>query len=218
MGDLLSKGQSTKQIILDAAFVLFLEQGYHAASMRQIAQQAGLALGGIYNHFESKEQIFESILLTKHPYRRLLQILQEAPGDSFEQIAQNAARAMLADLDNHSDLLKLIFIELNEFNGHHLADLYQDITPRLDPLLIRFQDHRVELRALPMPVILLAYIGSFLSFFMMNRMVVPASPIDLTELTLDKFIDIFLYGVIIPGQIPFRGSDGTSETGQPECT
>ena len=49
-----TKGETTRLAIEDAAVNLFMEHGYHATSMRQIAERAGLALGGIYNHFSSK--------------------------------------------------------------------------------------------------------------------------------------------------------------------
>ena len=42
-----TKGEVTRLAVEDAAMGLFLEQGYHATSMRQIAERAGLALGGI---------------------------------------------------------------------------------------------------------------------------------------------------------------------------
>ena len=40
-----TKGEVTRLAIEDAALSLFMEQGYHATSMRQIAENAGLALG-----------------------------------------------------------------------------------------------------------------------------------------------------------------------------
>ena len=68
----LKKGDATRLTIEDAAVDLFLKQGYHATSMRQIADKAGLALGGIYNHFASKEEIFEGIIIDKHRYLVIL--------------------------------------------------------------------------------------------------------------------------------------------------
>jgi AcrR family transcriptional regulator len=46
----LTQGEQTKSEITQVAYRLFLEQGYHGTSMRQIAQNSGIALGGIYNH------------------------------------------------------------------------------------------------------------------------------------------------------------------------
>ncbi|HAV77637.1 MAG TPA: hypothetical protein DCX53_09830 [Anaerolineae bacterium] len=43
----LKKGKVTRLAIEDAAIELFMEQGYHATSMRQISKRAKLALGGI---------------------------------------------------------------------------------------------------------------------------------------------------------------------------
>ena len=58
--DTLTKGERTRQTIEEAAYELFLENGYSATSMRQIAERAELALGGIYNHFSGKEEILST--------------------------------------------------------------------------------------------------------------------------------------------------------------
>src|SRR5512138_2178270 len=79
------KGEATRLAIEDAAIHLFLEQGYHATSMRQIADRAQLALGGIYNHFSSKEDIFEAIILDQHPYKKILPLILEAEGETAEE-------------------------------------------------------------------------------------------------------------------------------------
>ncbi len=41
----IKKGEATRLAIEDAAIQLFLEQGYHATSMRQIAEHAGSGTG-----------------------------------------------------------------------------------------------------------------------------------------------------------------------------
>ena len=43
--------------ILDAAIHEFVEKGYEATSMESIAVRAGLTKGGLYYHFESKDDI-----------------------------------------------------------------------------------------------------------------------------------------------------------------
>ena len=96
--DVPKKGALTRLAIEEAAFELFMEQGYHATSMRQIKDKAGLALGGIYNHFSSKEDIFAAILIDKHPYKQILPLMLAAKGDTAEEMIRTAARSMVTEL------------------------------------------------------------------------------------------------------------------------
>lgn len=58
----LSKGQRTAQRVLDVAEELFATQGYDGTSLRQIAQGAGIREPGLYNHFSSKQDLYEAVL------------------------------------------------------------------------------------------------------------------------------------------------------------
>ena len=51
------KSEATRAKILDAALQLFREQGYEATTMREIAQNAGVATGAAYYYFDSKDAI-----------------------------------------------------------------------------------------------------------------------------------------------------------------
>lgn len=48
--------------VLDAAASLFVERGYAATTLREIAAAAGIKAGSIYHHFDSKEQLFDAVL------------------------------------------------------------------------------------------------------------------------------------------------------------
>ena len=50
------------QQILDNALLEFEGHGFQAARMETIAQRSGLSKGGLYAHFDSKEQLFEALL------------------------------------------------------------------------------------------------------------------------------------------------------------
>lgn len=54
------KSIRTRQKILDAALLLFVEKGYEKATMRQIAVQVGMAPGSLYHHFPTKEHIVQT--------------------------------------------------------------------------------------------------------------------------------------------------------------
>lgn len=51
------KGKQTKQFIIQQASHLFNTRGYAASSISDVMYVTGLKKGGIYNHFESKEEL-----------------------------------------------------------------------------------------------------------------------------------------------------------------
>jgi AcrR family transcriptional regulator len=53
---------ATRERILQAAIAVFAERGYSAASVDEIARQAGSSKGGVYFHFANKQAIFESLI------------------------------------------------------------------------------------------------------------------------------------------------------------
>jgi len=55
------EGPKRRQII-DGACRVFLEQGFDAASMGEIAREAGVSKGTLYVYFKSKEELFEAIV------------------------------------------------------------------------------------------------------------------------------------------------------------
>ena len=54
--------EKNKSRIEEAAKKLFIKQGFHATSMRNIAARAGTSLGNVYNYYRTKEEILGSII------------------------------------------------------------------------------------------------------------------------------------------------------------
>jgi TetR/AcrR family transcriptional regulator, transcriptional repressor for nem operon len=52
-----TKGERTRQRIVELAAPVFNRRGYAGASLRDLTGATGLEKGGIYNHFGSKEQL-----------------------------------------------------------------------------------------------------------------------------------------------------------------
>ncbi|MGH8856783.1 MAG: TetR/AcrR family transcriptional regulator [Polaromonas sp.] len=52
---------STRLMLLDAAVKVFLEQGFAAASMDQVRQEAGVSNGSLYHHFPTKEKLVDAL-------------------------------------------------------------------------------------------------------------------------------------------------------------
>ena len=49
------KSEATRARILEAALCVFRERGFNAATMREIAAAAGMAVGAAYYYFDSKD-------------------------------------------------------------------------------------------------------------------------------------------------------------------
>lgn len=60
------KGEQTRALILETALELFRERGYEETTMRAIAERAGVALGGAYYYFRSKEQLIQGFYGRTH--------------------------------------------------------------------------------------------------------------------------------------------------------
>ena len=192
-----TKGEVTRLAVEDAALELFMEQGYHATSMRQIAEKADLALGGIYNHFASKEEIFEAIIIDKHPYKKILPIVFASEAENLEEFLRSAMRIVIKELGSEPYYMKLLLVELIEFNGRHGASLLKLIVPEILPVFERLIKSRKNLRVTNPAMLMRSFFGMVLSYFLTGMLIsdsiieklMPKNPADI-------YIDIFLQGIL----------------------
>ena len=192
----LPKGERSRKLIEDAAYGLFLEQGFHATSMRQVARKSGLAVSGIYNHFSSKEDIFRSILLSRHPFRQVVPMLLAAPGETPEALVRSVGQTLVGELEHRPDVLKLMFIEIVEFNAQNMPYLFEAMLPQLQPLVERFRFSSGSLREIPSLVMVRAFIGLFFSYFITEYLLGPMMPPQMHENAFEYFVDIYLHGIL----------------------
>jgi TetR/AcrR family transcriptional repressor of mexJK operon len=192
-----SKGDRTRRQIVDAAYRLMIRQGYAATSMRQIAARAHLALGGIYNHFSSKADVFAAIVEERHPFLEILPILNAVEGDSVESFVRNAAHTLVDELGHHPDFLNLMLIEIVEFKATHVPRLFGMFPPLILPVTQRIGQLDGNIRQMPPLDLARAFLGMFFSYYITEILVGQAVPSGRPSETLDHFVDIFLYGILV---------------------
>jgi AcrR family transcriptional regulator len=61
-----ARAEQTRAAITEAALALFRERGYEAATMRAIAERAGVSTGNAYYYFGSKEELIQEFYLRNH--------------------------------------------------------------------------------------------------------------------------------------------------------
>ncbi|NUR85048.1 MAG: TetR/AcrR family transcriptional regulator [Nonomuraea sp.] len=92
------KKAATRQAIADTALRLFLERGYDAVGIREVAQAADVAVTTVFAHFASKEAlVFDR---DQGLQERLIRaVTDRAPGRTVPQALREELHAIVRDLD-----------------------------------------------------------------------------------------------------------------------
>ncbi len=119
--------------ILDAAFEEFLERGYVATRVEDIAARIGVTKGTVYVYFETKEQLFEAMI--RHisgPLENLLASANELEGTATERLRGKIE--LIYDLIvNHRKLRELMrFVIAEGSRFPQVVDRHHDVF--IDPL------------------------------------------------------------------------------------
>lgn len=191
-----TKGELTKEEIIQAAYALIIEQGYHGTSMRQIAGRSGIALGGIYNHFSGKEEIFREIVFAYHPYREMMPALEAAEGDTIEELLGDAVSKLFPIFQERNDIFNLMFIELVEFKGKHVPEVFELVFPILLNFIQKLTDAEGKIREIPAPNLVRTFSSLMLGYLLTEQLLAFQMPEDANKRALDDFVEIYLHGVI----------------------
>lgn len=115
--------------ILDAAAVVFAEKGFHPATTKDIARQAGIAEGTIYNYFESKtslllgifEQMKAIIIAENMPpapdeldFRSFIRTFLQQPLAQLKQDNFALFRIVLSEMMVNEELRRLYYQQILE--------------------------------------------------------------------------------------------------------
>ncbi len=197
--------QSRPGELLTAALDLFVEKGYAATRVEEVARRAGVSKGTLFLYFASKEDLFKSVvrenLAVRFPQWSIL--LDGFPGTSTEMLrfAMHAWWAQIGDT-KVSGIAKLMISEASNFP--ELAEFYQrEVIEPGNALIRRILQRGVErgeFRALDLQYAVHTVIAPMLYLIIgkysfgactpTNGVLVPTD-------YLDAQIDILLYGFCV---------------------
>ncbi len=128
------RSDRSRKAILDKALSLFSKQGYHGASMRDVAAGAGLSTGIVYHLFKDKEAIFRALLdryftilaEPDFPFNRAL-----AEG-AFPDDLEKLGRASRESVRRYKPYVALIYVDVVEFEGKHIRRFYADMARKFE--------------------------------------------------------------------------------------
>lgn len=192
-----------KEIIEDAARELFIKQGFHATSMRDIARGAKVSLGNLYNYYPTKEAIFESIInqyltVVDEKLRAIFADIDEPlEPDNLRKLGDMVGRLV----NQHSDFWLLMYIDVLEFQNRHFRKMFDGITGRFRKVFgakFKEAEARGDLRTGvdAAPVFTAAYM-QFFNYFLVEKLFGGNRHLGLTDdQALNCITKIFAYGTL----------------------
>ncbi len=116
------KGNNTRRRLLEAAERVFAERGYHDASIVKITEAAGVAQGTFYIYFESKQQVFDELVIDLN--HRVRQAMAEASsqGTTRSDAERRGFEAFFRFTGEHPALYRII--RQAEFVSPHTLRLH----------------------------------------------------------------------------------------------
>jgi AcrR family transcriptional regulator len=136
----INSSATADKIVLSAA-QLFARQGYHGTSTREIARLAGVSENTLFRHFDHKEDLFWSALLSHTKNLRIRRDLQEgiAKCEPPEIVFPKLLEFLTETVRYRPEFLRLIavaFLELHwkaeAFSQEHLAPIIVSISHYLE--------------------------------------------------------------------------------------
>jgi AcrR family transcriptional regulator len=101
---------NTRERLLSAARSAFARSGYHAASVEEIASEAGFSTGALYSNFDGKEDLF-LVLMEREIDEHAREIAEAVRASaSVAERAQGGARQWMSTIEREPELL-LLFME-----------------------------------------------------------------------------------------------------------
>jgi AcrR family transcriptional regulator len=113
------KKARTRAQLIDAAATVFARRGFVAASLDEVAEDAGLTKGAVYSNFDSKEDLFEAVIDERFdkPLEHGVQGIENIEGTQQER-AMAGARLFIDAVQQERELF-LLALERRIYVARH---------------------------------------------------------------------------------------------------
>ena len=137
-GSDITQTKDTKERIRQAAVRVFSREGFDRASVKSIAEEAGVAVGSIYNHFQDKDDLLISVFEEEFAQRMdFLEELRSARLPVRDQV-QRLLEDHFARARKHKELAELLLYERFHRGGRlreRIVPLQRGIVERIAEIL-----------------------------------------------------------------------------------
>ena len=125
--------------LLQAAERVFSERGYHATSIRDIAREAGFSVGGVYQFFTSKDELYLRVVEEQWEYfNQLLNVAMQAETTRARLIG--LTEAMFRAFEERRGFFKLFLSERGRLSAAFTDEIAQRVGERTRKLRVLLVD------------------------------------------------------------------------------
>ncbi len=118
-----TSGEASKARIEEAAIRVFVQKGVNGASMRDIAREAQVSLGAIYNHYPSKEEL-AWVLFSRSWGEMGMELRERArTGATLASQLREMVRYVFESFDENWELVTYVYLSRHA----HLRNVTSDI-------------------------------------------------------------------------------------------
>lgn len=183
-----------KDQILKAAQNVFSLKGFHDARIDDIAKEACVGKGTVYQYFSSKQEVFDEafIMSINQIHERFDEII--SCNCTFIDKTKKITNFILTEaiqvtgrIDSICASEGIVSKKLGEVYENHMVYIYKI----LDELIEQGKNENIIKKDIDTEVISTIMIGSIKQYFVKNNLI-PASTVSMNE--INKYIDLFLNG------------------------
>jgi AcrR family transcriptional regulator len=206
--------QQNQAAIEDAALALFIKQGFYGTSIRDIARQAGISVGNIYNYYATKEALYVS--LVKRDIARMAKIqsrlkplLGRFDSESLRELAQ-AARDIVYQ---NPDYWRLMYVDVTEFGNRHFAHSFRRLSKTLEKMAGGYGAARLRAGIDPALAYTAIYL-QFFTYFLVEKLFGGKQHLGQPETAaIEQLIQIFSRGIGAPAVEGLQAATGAQASG-----
>lgn len=101
-----------REQILEAATRVFAEKGFRRATTREVAREAGVSEGTIYNYFEDKDELLIAIMDVLNETERRAEDFEEGLATDFEGFVEAYLRRRMALIWENREVFRVVLSEM----------------------------------------------------------------------------------------------------------
>lgn len=183
---------ATKQKVIHATMRLIAEQGYDATTMEQIAEEADIAKGTLYNHFPVKEAIISAFVQQKlkEDLADRLRQLQELPDTRSRMVF--VFKELFAGVQRQQELFeKFLVYRMQQMASLRWREEQSDLSS-LSGQIIQLGQQAGEIRK-DIPIFILTELFEFVFVEIVKQFYLNPDTFD-TDIVIERCVDLFMNG------------------------